>query len=431
MSFVKKNIGCLDLWGKKYYNITMNMKLPELLAPAGNMEKMKAALRFGADAVYLAGKVFGMRAAADNFTLEEIKEACDYAHAMGKKVYVTVNTMPRTEEYSRLAEYLTGLSHTGADALIVADPGVLSYAKKYAPNIELHLSTQTGTVSAADCIFWAEMGVKRVVLARELSLKDIKAIRAAIPDDIELEAFVHGSMCVSFSGRCLLSENLVGRDANRGACAQPCRWKFDRYEIAEEKRRDMRFPVEQTPDGTFILSSKDMCMIEHIDDLCRCGISSLKIEGRMKSAYYTAVCSNTYRMALDAYAADPEHFTPDPKWMEELCSVSHREYCTGYWYDDPMENAQLTADLGYIKDKAFLAVVEDCSDGVATLTQRNKFSVGDSIELLTPGKCGKALTVEALFDENGEPIDSVPHPYMTFRMPTPIPMKAGDIIRGK
>ncbi len=409
----------------------MNIVLPELLAPAGNMEKMKAALRFGADAVYLAGKVFGMRAAADNFTIDEIKEACDYAHAMGKKVYVTVNTMPRTDEYDRLAQYLTELSDTGADALIVADPGVLSYAKKYAPDIDLHLSTQTGTVSAADCIFWAEQGVKRVVLARELSLSDIKAIRAAIPEGIELEAFVHGSMCVSFSGRCLLSENLVGRDANRGACAQPCRWNFKGYEIAEEKRPHMQYPVEETREGTFILSSKDMCMIEHIDDLCQCGIASLKIEGRMKSAYYTAVCANTYRMALNAYAADPEHFTPDPAWMEELCSVSHREYCTGYWYDDPMSNAQLCEDLGYIKDKAFLAVVESYADGVATLTQRNKFSVGDGIELLTPGRCGIPLTAEALYNEAGEPIDSVPHPYMTFKMPTPFPMKAGDIIRGK
>ena len=408
----------------------MNMKLPELLAPAGNMEKMKAALRFGADAVYLAGKVFGMRAAADNFSVDEIKEACDYAHGLGKKVYVTVNTMPRTEEYLRLSEFLTELSETGADALIVADPGVLTYAKKYAPGIELHLSTQTGTVSAADCLFWAEMGVKRVVLARELSLKDIRAIRAAIPEDIELEAFVHGSMCVSFSGRCLLSENLVGRDANRGACAQPCRWNFKGYEIAEEKRPGMRYPVVQTPDGTFILSSKDMCMIEHIDDLCECGISSLKIEGRMKSAYYTAVCANTYRMALRAYAADPEGWQADPKWMEELCSVSHREYCTGYWYDDPLNNAQLCEDLGYIKDKAFLAVVESYEDGVATLTQRNKFSVGDEIELLTPGRCGQPLTVSALLNEKGEPIESVPHPYMTFKMPAPIPMKAGDIIRG-
>ena len=392
---------------------------------------MKAALRFGADAVYLSGKIFGMRAAADNFSAEEIKEACDYAHAIGRKVYVTVNTMPRTEEYRRLAEYLTELSRTGADALIVADPGVLTYAKRYAPNIELHLSTQTGTVSAADCLFWAELGVKRVVLARELSLTDVKRIRAAVPEDIELEAFVHGSMCVSFSGRCLLSENLVGRDANRGACAQPCRWNFKGYEIAEEKRPGMRYPVEETPDGTFILSSKDMCMIEHIDDLCECGISSLKIEGRMKSAYYTAVCANTYRMALDAYAADPAHFAPDPAWSEELCSVSHREYCTGYWYDDPMQNAQLCEDLGYIKDKAFLAVVESCEEGVATLTQRNKFTVGQEVELLTPGRCGQPLTVTALYDADGAPIESVPHPYMTFRMPAPIPMKAGDIIRGK
>lgn len=406
------------------------IRAPELLAPAGNMEKLKYALRYGADAVYLAGKAFGMRAAADNFTVEEIAQGADYAHALGKKVYVTVNTMPRTGEYPALEKYLCELACTGADALIVADPGVLALAKRCAPGMELHLSTQTGTVSAADCLFWAEQGVKRVVLARELSFADIAAIRAAIPPELELEAFVHGSMCVSFSGRCLLSENLVGRDANRGACAQPCRWNFGYYEISEEKRPETRFPVSETPDGTFILSSKDMCMVEHMDDLVKSGLTSLKIEGRMKSAYYTAVCANTYRMAMDKFFEDPEHFTPDPKWMKELTGVSHREYCTGYYYDDPGSNAQLCEGTGYIKEKAFLATVDDCRDGIAYLTQRNKFTVGSTVELLTPGKCGVPFTVSALYDEAGAPIESVPHPYMKFAMPVPFEVKAGDIIRG-
>ncbi len=396
------------------------------------MEKLKAALRFGADAVYLAGKRFGMRAAADNFTPEQIAGACTYAHAMGKKVYVAVNTMPRTAEYAALREYLAALGGTGADALIVADPGVLSLARALCPHIPLHLSTQTGTVSAADCLFWAQQGVSRVVLARELSLAEIADVRAHIPESLELEAFVHGSMCVSFSGRCLLSENLAGRDANRGECAQPCRWEFGYYEIAERTRPGSRFPIGQSPDGTFILSSKDLCMIDHVNDLCKSGLASLKIEGRMKSAYYTAVCSNTYRMALDRWRQEGDGWQSDPAWRAELESVSHREYSTGYFYDRPSDNAQLCEGTGYIKEKAFLAVATADSDanGCARFSQRNKFSVGDRVQLLTPGSCGKTFAVEQLSDPDGTPLSCVPHPYMNFTVRVPFPVREGDILRG-
>ena len=279
--------------------------MTELLCPAGNMEKMKAALRYGADAVYLAGTAFGMRAAADNFTPDEIYEAVRYAHAISKKVYLAVNTIPHWEEFSQLEEYLDSISGAGLDAVIVADPGVFSLVKERMPHTAIHMSTQAGCVSHADCTFWQKQGASRIVLARELSFRDIAEIRSRISSELELETFVHGSMCVSFSSRCMLSENLIGRDANRGRCAQPCRWNYNLFEISEEKRPETRFPVVETPLGTFIMSSKDMCMIEHIPELVESGVVSFKIEGRMKSAYYAAVTANAYRMALDAYQKDP------------------------------------------------------------------------------------------------------------------------------
>ncbi|MBQ7325833.1 MAG: U32 family peptidase, partial [Clostridia bacterium] len=304
----------------------------ELLLPAGNFEKLRAAILYGADAVYLAGKRFGMRSAADNFTTEELIAAASYCHERGKKMYITVNISPRWYEYKGLEEYFDTLRAVKPDALIVADPGVLTLAKEMLPDIPLHLSTQAGAVSHADCTFWQKQGVSRVVLARELPLEDIKAIRERISPELELEAFIHGAMCVSFSGRCLLSNYLTGRDANRGMCAQPCRWEYKMYEIEEVKRPGMRFPVEETPQGSFIMSSKDMCMIEHIPELMESGVTSFKVEGRMKSAYYAAVTANAYRMAMDAYAKDPEGYRYDPAWLTELESVSHREYCTGYWF---------------------------------------------------------------------------------------------------
>ena len=403
----------------------------ELLLPAGNLEKMKAALLYGADAVYLAGKRFGMRSAADNFTTQELIEASSYCHALGKKMYITVNISPRWQEYKGLAEYFDTLREVKPDALIVADPGVLTLAKEMLPDVPLHLSTQAGAVSHADCTFWQKHGVSRVVLARELSLSEIKAIKERISPELELEAFIHGAMCVSFSGRCLLSNYLTGRDANRGMCAQPCRWEYKMYEIEEVKRPGIRFPVEETPQGSFILSSKDMCMIEHIPELMDSGVASFKVEGRMKSAYYAAVCANAYRMAIDAYLRDPRGYRYDPAWLSELESVSHREYCTGYWFHDPMTDAQTVTQPGYLTEKGYLAVVEsyDQESGRAVLVQKNKFCEGDSVEYLTPGCTGSPMLATELQDMDGNSIPSCPHPQMRFTMKMPHPVRAGDIIR--
>jgi putative protease len=405
--------------------------MTELLSPAGNFEKMKAAFLYGADAVYLAAKRFGMRAAADNFTMEELSEAAKYAHERGKKVYITMNTLPREYEYEELEKFileLASLPHK-VDAAIVADAGVFALLKKLYPELELHISTQAGVVSSADCRFWYEQGAKRVVLAREISLDEIKQIRKNIPDDMEIEAFVHGSMCVSFSGRCLLSNNLVGRDANRGACAQPCRWN---YTIREEKRPEMEFPIVEEREGTYIMSSKDMCMVEHMNELIEAGITSFKIEGRMKSAYYTAVVTNAYRAAIDGYMTEGNEFSLDPAWLLELDSVSHREYCTGYFFDDPMNNAQTCTVQGYLREKAYLAVVQeyDAEKGIAKCIQRNKFCAGDAVELITPGATGRRFEAAEMYNTEGEAIPSVPHPFMEFYLKVPFAVKAGDILRG-
>lgn len=405
--------------------------MTELLSPAGNFEKMKAAFLYGADAVYLAAKRFGMRAAADNFTLEELSEAAKYAHERGKKVYLTLNTLPREYEYEELADFireLAALPHK-IDAAIVADAGVFALLQELYPELELHISTQAGIVSSADCNFWYKLGAKRVVLAREVSLEEIKQIRKNIPDDMEIEVFVHGSMCVSFSGRCLLSNNLVGRDANRGMCAQPCRWN---YTIREEKRLDMEFPIVEEREGTYIMSSKDMCMVEHMSELIKAGVTSFKIEGRMKSAYYAAVVTNAYRAAIDGYIEKGDDFSLDTAWLAELDSVSHREYCTGYFYDDPMNNAQTCTVPGYLREKAYLAVAQeyDAEKGMALFIQRNKLSVDDSVELISPGKLGRGFKAEVMTDEKGESVPSAPHPFMKFWLKVPFEVKPGDILRG-
>ncbi len=403
----------------------------ELLSPAGNMEKMKTALLYGADAVYLAGKVFGMRSAADNFTVAELYEAVKYAHERGRKVYLTVNTLPRWNEYDALRAYLHDIKGAGLDAYIVADPGVLMVIREVMPDAEIHMSTQAGVVSHESCLFWYKMGVKRAVLARELSFEDIKNIRSRIPSDMELECFIHGSMCVSFSGRCLLSENLIGRDANRGMCAQPCRWDYKLFEISELKRPEMRFPVYEEKNGTFIMASKDMCMIEHIPELVESGITSFKIEGRMKSAYYAAVTTNAYRIAIDSYLKDKEGYKYDPSLLTELESVSHREYCTGYFFDNPIEKANLATTNGYIREKSYLAIAEgyDEETGRATFIQRNKAFSGEVGQLISPGKTGVDMLLDDMRDENGNEIESCPHPFMRFTVKTDIKIKKGDILR--
>lgn len=405
--------------------------MTELLSPAGNFEKMKAAFLYGADAVYLAYERFGMRAAADNFTLEELKEALLYAHSRGKKIYLTLNTLPRENEYPELERFIKILSEMDdkIDAAIVADAGVFALIKSVFPSLEIHISTQAGIVSSADCLFWYNLGAKRAVLARELSLEEIKMIKKNIPEDMELEVFVHGSMCISFSGRCLLSNNLVSRDANRGMCAQPCRWN---YTIREEKRQDTAFPIEEEKEGTYIMSSKDMCMVEYMSDLIRAGITSFKIEGRMKSAYYAAVVTNAYRAAIDGYMKDGDSFVLDKRWTSELESVSHREYCTGYFFDDPMKNAQTCTMPGYMREKAYLAVAieDDKEKGLSLFVQRNKLCVGDKAELISPGKFGRAFEISEMYDENMNVIESAPHPFMKFYIKVPFEVREGDILRG-
>lgn len=405
--------------------------MTELLSPAGNFEKMKAAFLYGADAVYLAYERFGMRAAADNFTLEELKEALLYAHSRGKKIYLTLNTLPRENEYPELERFIKILSEMDdkIDAAIVADAGVFALIKSVFPSLEIHISTQAGIVSSADCLFWYNLGAKRAVLARELSLEEIKMIKKNIPEDMEIEVFVHGSMCISFSGRCLLSNNLVSRDANRGMCAQPCRWN---YTIREEKRQDTAFPIEEEKEGTYIMSSKDMCMVEYMSDLIRAGITSFKIEGRMKSAYYAAVVTNAYRAAIDGYKKDGDNFVLDKRWTGELESVSHREYCTGYFFDDPMKNAQTCTMPGYMREKAYLAVAveDDKEKGLSLFVQRNKLCVGDKAELISPGKFGRAFEISEMYDENMNVIESAPHPFMKFYIKVPFEVREGDILRG-
>ncbi len=408
--------------------------MPELLSPAGNYEKMVAAIHYGADAVYLAGGLFGMRAAADNFTPEEMRRAVVYAHERGVKVYVTVNTMPRENEYPMLRKYIAELREIGPDALIVADIGVMMLIREVWDGVEIHVSTQANTVSAATCRAWHALGAKRVVLSRELTLEEIKNICAMIPRDLEIECFIHGSMCVSYSGRCLLSNYLADRDANHGACTQPCRWNYQirpaQYEIVEEKRPETPLPIEEHGGETFIMSAKDMCMIEHVPELIEAGITSFKIEGRMKSAYYTAVVTNAYRMAIRAYENGIR--TPDPAWLNELESVSHREYATGYYYADSKTEARTCTVNGYLREKAYLATVlsYDSTTGEALCVQRNKLVCGTAAELLTPGEIGKPLMLGEMFDEAHIPIDAAPHPGMRFYIKMPFAVAEGDILRG-
>lgn len=406
-------------------------KKPELLCPAGNPEKLNAALRYGADAVYLAGKSFGMRSASDNFTVEEIFDAVKTAEAHGAKIYLTVNVMPHCNEYAALKEYLYSLSGSGIGGIIAADLGVIALIRDILPDVEIHVSTQASIVSAEAAEQYRRLGCCRAVLARELSLNEIKQIRSHTTRELELEAFIHGSMCVSWSGRCLLSNHFTGRDANRGACTQPCRWNYHVYEIAEESRPGEFLPIEENDRGTFIMSSRDMCMIEHISELVDSGIDSFKIEGRMKSAYYTAVTANTYRMAIDRYLANPVGYEFDPAWLTELESVSHREYCTGYYFSSPSSDAKTVTSPGYVREKSYIGVVEsyDPTSRRATVIQRNKISVGETAEVISPGTVGRRLTVTDLRDENGEPIDSAPHPKMRFSLPLSFEVSAGDIIR--
>lgn len=392
----------------------------ELLAPAGDFERLEMALHYGADAVYLAGTQFGMRASAGNFTFPELSKATKLAHANGTAVHMTCNTLPREDELAQLPEFLEQAQDAGVDAFIIADLGVMAAAKKYAPKVSRHVSTQLGVINSATANVLFDMGADRVVLARETPMEDIRKIRANTPKELEIEAFVHGAMCVSFSGRCLLSNYLTGRDANRGACAQPCRWK---YHLVEEKRPGEYFEISEDK-GTHIMNSRDMCMIEHIPELIDAGVTSFKIEGRMKSAYYAAAVTNAYRHAID-YALKGEALPQ--VWIDELNKVSHRPYCTGFYYGDP---GQHFAEASYFSDAYVCAVVENCADdGFAELTQRNRFCVGDMVELLTNEGEPISFAVTELWDENGEAITATPHAMMKFKMRLPVNCSALSILR--
>lgn len=405
-----------------------NIKKPEILSPAGNFEKLRFASLYGADAVYFALDMFGMRAMTDNFKKDELVGAVEHLHSLSKKAYVTLNTMPRSQELHLLEEYLEVINEAKPDAVIVADLGVFTLARQKLENIDIHISTQGANMNYLSCRAWHDMGASRIVLARELSLDDIALIRAKTPRELELEVFVHGAMCVSVSGRCLLSEYYTGRDANRGACAQPCRWV---YNFAEEKRPEDVLTAEIQPEGTYIFGSKDMNMIAHIPELVSAGIDSFKIEGRMKSAYYTAVTTNAYRMALDAYFNNTLDEDLVSSLENELLSVSHREYCTGYFFSHVKDEPNLASRVGYEREKAFLATVEEYNPQTrrALCRQRNKTVCGDMVEALTPNSVGRAFQINCMYNDKGESIDSAPHAQMLFEIDTPFEMKKGDILR--
>ncbi|NFC47948.1 U32 family peptidase [Clostridium botulinum] len=403
----------------------LNIKKPELLAPAGNLEKLKTAINFGADAVYLGGSRLNLRAFADNFTDEELQEGIKYAHDRGRKVHVTINVFPRNEDFNGLEEYLKKLYEFNVDAIIVSDPGIIMTARETVPNLEIHLSTQANTVNFKTIDFWYKQGVKRTVLARELTLEEIKTIREKIEKDCELEAFVHGSMCMSYSGRCLLSNYMTGRDSNRGACAQPCRYK---YYLMEEKREGEYFPILEDDKGTYIMNSKDMCMIEHIPELVQSGIDSFKIEGRMKSSFYVATVVKAYREAIDAYFEDPENYTFKEKWMDYLKKASHRAYFTGFYFNDP--DKQLHESSSYIRTCDIVGIVKEFSEETmeAIVEQRNKVLDGDELEVLRPEGPIFKINIANMRDKNDKKIDSAPSAQMVFKVNTDKRLDENDIL---
>ncbi|MBR3786284.1 MAG: U32 family peptidase [Firmicutes bacterium] len=403
----------------------------ELLAPAGDLEKLKTAIIYGADAVYFGGEMFSLRAGAGNLTLDEMREGVAFAHERGKKCYLTINIFAHNEDIEPLTKYLEDIREIDIDAFIVSDPGIVDLIQEVIPGAEIHLSTQANMTNYRTANFWHKMGVERLVLARELTFKEIKEIRKNIPADMELEAFVHGAMCISYSGRCLLSNFMIERDANRGACAHPCRWK---YALVEEKRPGEYYPVEEDERGTYILNSRDLCMIEHLPEIIESGIMSAKIEGRMKSVFYVATIVHAYRKAIDAYFADPENYKFNPEWMNELKKVSHREFTTGFYFDKPTNKDQNYQTSAYTRDYSFVGVVRsyDETSGYAVVEQRNKMSVGEEIEVFGPDIEFFAQDITEMYDnESGEPIESAPHPQQIIKMKMAQPVKPNYILRKK
>ncbi|WP_027623324.1 peptidase U32 family protein [Clostridium lundense] len=401
------------------------MNKPEVLAPAGSLEKLKTAIIFGADAVYLGGSKLNLRAFADNFSDEELKEGIEFAHDRGRKVYITLNVFPHNEDLKGLEEYLIKLYSLNVDAIIVSDPGIIMTAREVVPNLEIHLSTQANNVNWKSAIFWYNAGVKRIVLAREMSLEEIKEIREKLPQDCDIEAFVHGSMCMSYSGRCLLSNYMTGRDSNRGQCAQPCRYK---YFLVEEKRPNQYFPVNEDEKGTYIFNSKDLCMIEHIPELVNAGINSFKIEGRMKSAYYVAAVVKSYREAVDSYFDNPEKYVFKKQWMNNLLRTSHRAYYTGFYFGD--KDSQIYENSSYIRDFDIVGVVKGYNkeSKEAIIEQRNKIFEGDTVEVLRPMGDNFEVKLNNLKDENGNTIEATPVAQMIYTAKTDLELKKNDML---
>ncbi len=402
------------------------MMKPELLAPAGNMEKMKMALLYGADAVYLGGKAFGLRAFGGNFSQDELAEAVEFAHNLGKKVYVTVNIFPHNSDIAKLPEYLAFLDSIRVDAILVADLGIFTMAKEYAPHVELHISTQANNTNWAAVNAWADLGASRVVLAREMSLAEIHEIREKC--SVELEMFVHGAMCISYSGRCLMSNYMAGRDANRGSCAQPCRWN---YALVEEKRPGQYFPVMEDERGTYIFNSKDMCLLPYLPDVIQSGVNSLKIEGRMKSVHYAASVVKAYREAIDSYFESPEKFQIKQEWIEELDKVSHRAYTTGFYYGRPTEKDQIYGSSSYTQTSDFVGLVldYDAATGFATVEQRNNMKKGQEIEIFQPKLPGYRQILGEMYNDLGEAIDVAPHPQQIVKIRMEHPVEPYAILR--
>ena len=400
----------------------------ELLAPAGDLEKLKIAIDYGADAVYLAGELFGLRAGAKNFTIEEMEEGVAYAHERGKKVPLTLNIFAHNEDISALEQYLDEIAHIPFDAFIISDAGIISLVMEKMPDREIHLSTQANTTNYRTAEFWHRQGVKRVVLGREMSLEDIRTTRKNLSPTMEIEAFVHGAMCISYSGRCLLSNFMTERGANQGQCAHPCRYK---YALMEEKRPGEFYPVEEDDRGTYIFNSKDMCMIEHIPELIEVGLASLKIEGRMKSVFYVATVVRAYRQAIDAYYADPEGWTFKEEWLEELKKVSNRHFTNGFYYNKPRNVDQNYETSAYYREFTFIGLVldYDSETKIATVEQRNKISEGDFVEVFGPGDTCFTQTIEGMTDEEGNPIAAAPHAQQIVKIPMAQPVGKNFMVR--
>ena len=405
-------------------------KKPELMIPASSLEVLKIAVMFGADAVYIGGEAFGLRAKAKNFTMEEMKEGIEFAHAHDVKVYVTANILAHNSDLDGVRAYFEELKVLKPDALIIADPAIFMIAKEVCPEIERHVSTQANNTNYGTYLFWHQLGAQRVVTARELSLAEIKEIRANIPDELEIETFIHGAMCISYSGRCLLSNYFVGRDANQGACTHPCRWK---YAVVEEKRPGEYFPVYENERGTYIFNSKDLCMIEHIPDMVDAGIDSFKIEGRMKTALYVATVARTYRKAIDDYFESPEKYQENMPWyLDQISNCTYRQFTTGFFYGKPSEEAQIYDSNTYLREYTYLGIVGDQNeDGLYQIEQRNKFSVGEEIEVMKPNGDNIVVTVKAIRDEKGAEMESAPHPQQVLFIDLGQPLEKYDILRRK